>query len=98
MAGWGIPRGWPIDTSAPGGESYFEQITLAAGDITNKYITLAQPPLSVSEVALDIIGGCRQNLGTDYIMTISPNRISWNGLALQADLAAGDILSIIYSI
>jgi hypothetical protein len=73
-------------------EQYFHTIT--AGEITAKEITLPHTPIVAGETVLDVIGGCSQEYSVDY--TVSGNTLSWNGLALDGVLTAGDILRVIY--
>lgn len=72
-----------------------EYFTLAGGDITNKYVTLANTPYSNTEVGLDIIGGCAQFYGTDY--SVVGTQVTWSGLALDGVFETGDEFRVIYS-
>jgi len=81
--------------SAIGGVDEIEYITVDATDISNKYTLLAQTPYAVTEVALDIIGGCAQIYGTDY--TVSGTQLGWNGLGLDGVIAADDNIRVFYT-
>lgn len=68
-----------------------EIFTLAAGDITNGYVDLAQTPIEVLNVTPK--GGLKQEEGVDY--TISTNRLTFAG-DLATLLASGDKLMVTY--
>jgi hypothetical protein len=70
------------------------KITLTPTNILNKNVTLSQPPITPSQVSLEVIGGPEQNYGTDF--TVSGMTLSWSGLFLDGVLVAGDILNIYY--
>lgn len=72
-----------------------EYFTLASGDITNKYVTLANTPYSNTEVGLDIIGGCTQYYGTDY--SVNGTQVTWSGLGLDGVFEVADKMRILYS-
>ena len=69
-----------------------EIFTLAALDISNGYVDLAQTPVAAS-VDVTPVGGPLQEFGVDY--TLSTNRITFAG-DLSALLAAGDKLMVSY--
>jgi hypothetical protein len=74
-----------------------ETFTLAAGDITNKYVTLANAPAAAGRVILLIKGAPAQFYGDDYAMDGTVvTRVTWNGLALDGVLASGDKLTVEY--
>jgi len=78
--------------AAPGTKENVYEVTLVTSDITNKYITLPTAPFIPDKTLLTIIGGPMQEYGVDF--TISGAVLSWNGLALDGVLVAGDILII----
>jgi len=78
-----------------GGVDEVEYLTVAGGDITNKYIALANTPYSASEVAMDIIGGTAQIYDTDY--TVSGTNLVWDGLDLDGVIEAGDKMRVFYT-
>lgn len=76
-----------------------ETFTLAAGDITNKYVTLANTPASAGRVILTIKGGCSQHYGDDFQMNGgTPTRCEWTSLGLDGVLQSGDKLTIEYDV
>ena len=93
----GGPGGIPSYSSSGGGGGNFkvEYRTLTAGEITAKSITLAETPAVAAETALDIVTGNAQEYGTDF--TVAANVLSWNGLALDGVLIAGNQLRVMYS-
>lgn len=68
--------------------------TLTGGEITAKQITLPNTPIVANETVLDVIGGTSQEYSVDY--TVSGAVLDWNGLGLDGQLTAGDVLRIIY--
>jgi hypothetical protein len=70
------------------------KITLTPTNILNRNVTLSQPPITPSQVSLEVIGGPEQNYGADF--TVSGITLSWAGLFLDGVLVAGDILNIYY--
>jgi len=78
-----------------GGIPEVEYFTLDGDDITNKYVILANTPYAVTEVAMDIIGGCAQIYGIDY--TVSGTQLGWNGLSLDGVVAAADKMRTFYT-
>lgn len=73
-----------------------DEFTLTSTDITNKKVTLTYTPTSASVVKLDVIGGCAQDNGTDFSVTVSTKELSWSSLGLDGVLAAGDVLRVSY--
>jgi len=77
-----------------------DYFSLSGADATiNKYVTLSGLPADTSSVALDIIGGTSQALGTlftppDFGMDTS--RLTWAGYGLDGTMAAGDSIRVIY--
>ena len=78
------------------GDIITEKKTLTGTDISNKYVTLTQNPLTPAMARLIVIEGVEQNYGTDF--TISGNQLSWSTLGLDGVLEIGDNLVIIYDI
>jgi len=74
-----------------------ETFTLAGGDITNKYVTLANTPAAAGRVILLVKGAPAQFYGDDYAMdgTVT-TRLTWDSLALDGILASGDKLTVEY--
>ena len=75
-------------------ESYY----LTADDIRNKGMTLGFIPddADSTNFALNILeGGVLQDYGSDFIVT--DNRVVWDGLGLDGELQAGDLVRIMYN-
>lgn len=72
-----------------------EKFTLSAGDITNKYVTIAQAPVSASKTRFTIIGGVEQDYSVDF--TVAAAQVGWNALGLDGVLVSGDKVIVIYS-
>ena len=70
-------------------------ITLTATDISNKYVTLSDIPTEPNKTTLSIVGGVPQTYGIDF--EVVGNQLSWNGLALDGELEAGDVLIIAFN-
>lgn len=69
-------------------------VTLTATDITNKYIDLGVP---LSDIISFIVHHAPpQADGVDYNIDIIDTRITWNGLGLDGQLLASDIITIKY--
>lgn len=83
-------------TSPPvaSGVQYVEYRTLSSGEIAAKQLTLAHLPATAVNVMVDQVGGTAQVYAVDF--TVSSNILSWNGLALDGFLSAGDILRVMY--
>ena len=76
-----------------------ETFTLAAGDITNKYVTLANTPASAGRVVLHVKGAPTQHYGDDFQMNGgTPTRCEWTSLGLDGVLQSGDKLTIVYDV
>jgi hypothetical protein len=71
-----------------------EYRTLTAPEAAAKAITLVQTPAASGEVMLDIAGGGAQFYGDDFVVSVAT--LSWNGLALDGILSAGDKLRVAY--
>lgn len=73
-----------------------EYICLNGDNIRNKYAPLSYIPevSDCSNIALNIVGGVSQNYGEDFYLQDS--KIKWDGLTLEDDLEAGDVLRAIY--
>ena len=71
-----------------------EVFLLTVEDAANKSITLSYEPADGSNIIFNPIGGPTQVQGLDY--DVVGNVISWNGLALDGILEAGDRLVIYY--
>lgn len=71
-----------------------EYITLSAGDITAKQVSLTNAPFSPQDALLDLIGGTAQIWSVDF--TISGSTLDWNTLGLDGVLSAGDVLRVSY--
>lgn len=71
-----------------------EYFTLDATDIANKYVTLIHAPYVATEISLDLIGGCAQLYGVDYI--VSDTHLSWDSLGLDGTLIIGDRIRVFY--
>jgi hypothetical protein len=99
---WGTAGGAVGGGTADDRSHLVETFTLSAGDITNKYIILSSaPPVSqVSQTILTIIGGPVQEYGACYSITTDDGgkRLSWDGLALDGFLVAGDKLHVQYPV
>ena len=89
-----------VDAAVAGAnERVKEKFTLTATDITNKYVTLGNTPSSPSSVSLDVIGGPPQEYGVDFVMDgTNPDRLSWDGYALDGVLEAGDKIRVTYNV
>jgi hypothetical protein len=71
-----------------------DMIVVSAGQEAAKEVILSSAPTTATNTLLLIQGGVNQFYGDDY--TVSGSTLSWNGLALDGILAAGDKLTIIY--
>lgn len=77
-----------------------EALTLASGDITAKYIDLAQTPISASAVEVTPVGGSAQLYSIDFSVITNGSavkRLNWASLGLDGILSAGDILVVSYT-
>lgn len=73
-----------------------EDFTLDAGDITNKYITLADTPVNNASIELKVNNAGSQIYGIAY--QLIGDTINWTALDLDTVLAVGDIISVRYII
>jgi len=83
-----------------GSGTQIEQITLVAGDITNKYVVLSQAPTIKALTQLNVVnGGLPQQNGVDFEITTddADKRLSWNLLGLESLLEAGDVLVVYFN-
>jgi len=72
-----------------------EYIAITANDIRNKAVSLTFIPESdTSNTSLNIVGGVAQNYAEDYY--IKDSKIKWDGMTLDGELQAGDVLRVIY--
>lgn len=86
-----------VATSITGGESrVVEEITLDAGMISAKKVTLTYTPLTAAYVELVVLGGGEMDYGSDYSVNVGTKELSWSGLTLDGVLVVGDILKIKY--
>lgn len=76
-----------------------EPITLTATDISNKYLILAEAPVTKEITQLFVIGGMPQEYGIDFVVTTddSGKRLSWDGYGLESILSDGDIIIVIHN-
>jgi len=81
--------------SAVGGVDEVEYLTLASGDITNKYVTLTHTPYAVTETMLHIVKGCVQVYDTDY--TVTGTQLIWSGLDLDGVVEIDDQFVVSYT-
>lgn len=74
-------------------------ITLTAGNILDKFIVLPSAPQDKEKTQLFLVGGIAALYGTDFIVTNDDGgrRLSWDGLELENDLVAGNILIVIHN-
>lgn len=69
--------------------------TLTSANILNKYVALTQTPdLRMAQLS---VGGTSPTYGDEFTVTADPNRLSWDGLALDGVLEAGDVLTLEYT-
>ena len=73
-----------------------EVFTLTSTDITNEYVDLEFVPLSTDLVSLFVINGGPQEIGADYYIEVSPQRLRWGLHSLASVLEEGDKLKVIY--
>jgi pSer/pThr/pTyr-binding forkhead associated (FHA) protein len=90
----GVWEKWDIDEE-PEQKTKVEYRTITLAEETAKNLTLAETPLSPSEVALDVQGGGAQFLLDDF--TVIGNILDWDSLGLDGILVAGDKVRIIYN-
>lgn len=78
-----------------------ETFELDATDISNKYVDLESNPRFVTAVGVYIRHAPNQLYGVDYVITTDgedDKRLSWDGLALEGVLEAGDQLTAVYDL
>lgn len=73
-----------------------ETITLDSTQVSAKQVSLQNTPVTPNKTMLDIVGGCSQRYGIDFI--ISGQILDWNNLALDLTLSVGDTIRIYYII
>jgi hypothetical protein len=74
--------------------------TVSAFDISNKSIQLPGFASTNSfgyDVVVNVVNGPSFDYGADYLVNDSGSLIYWDGLTLEDDLKAGDILRIMYA-
>ena len=76
---------------------FVEEITLSGADITAKKATLGATPAATT-LCMCAVGGVTQIRVADFVITIGPDEIDWNGLGLDGVLIAGDVLILTYPI
>lgn len=81
---------------AVSGDIKTQKFTLSGADITNKFVTLAESPLTPALTRLIVIGGIEQQYGLDF--SVSGNQLTWATLALDGFLETGDNIIAIYDI
>ena len=77
-----------------------EILTIAAGDITNKYYDLAETPFEPTAVEVFPVGGIPQEYTVDFtVITDGADilRLNWDGLGLESLLAADEKLIVSYT-
>jgi parallel beta-helix repeat protein len=72
-----------------------DYIELNEEDVANKEIQLTERPIDPENVTVEIIEGCPQNYGTDYV--VSGNHLAWKGLALEELFSPGDKFRVMYT-
>jgi len=88
----GINESW--NELAQGASINVQTGTLVAGDITNKYVTLASEPAVPQRTILMIAGAPSLQYGIHF--TVSGNQLGWNGLGLDGIVLSGDQITVIY--
>lgn len=71
----------------------FEYHTVTASEVLAKQFSLIKDPAGIN-ICIDIIEGTSQQPGVDY--QITGRVVSWDGLALDGVIEAGDIIRCIY--
>jgi hypothetical protein len=90
---------YPVPSSGGGGggaDVDVEYRIISAGEATAKSLTLAAAPADSAEVVFGVEGGGVQILGLDF--NVSGSTLTWNGLALDGIINAGDQVYILYPI
>jgi hypothetical protein len=75
-------------------EFFTEYLCVSSENIANKYIPLTYLLNDSTDVALNVIGGSSQEMGADFIA--EDGKIKWDGLGLEGELTAGEIMRVIY--
>jgi hypothetical protein len=73
---------------------FTEYVCISSSDIENKFFNLSFMIEDSSEVVINVIGGTSQELGTDFY--VLNNMIKWDGMGLDGQVRAGDVLRVIY--
>jgi hypothetical protein len=89
-----LTEGATITPPSPDGVQQVEYRTISAGEITAKQLTLAFTPALAGKTMVDVIGGSAQHYGVDFI--VSSNVLDWDGLGLEFELNANDVIRINY--
>lgn len=96
-SGWGGGFGAGSGPPSPEDKSTaVMNVTLNAGHITAKGVTLNDIPTVVQETRLAVVGGSHAIYGTSF--TVSGNFLSWASLGLDGLLVAGDEVVIRYPV
>jgi len=75
---------------------YRDSWTLTAQNVADKYLALLyQPDLRMLQLSIE--SGATPIYGEDFIVTVDPRRLTWDGLGLDGILAAGDRLQLEYT-
>lgn len=83
-----------LKSTAIGGASNIDKITLSAANILSKSVSLSATPSVPAEVNLSV-GGVDQEVGIDF--STSGTLLSWSGMGLDGILTEGDILTVTYN-
>lgn len=71
-----------------------DRFYLTPQNITDRYVTLSATPYDPAEVEFAVFNGPEQLSGVDFMVT--GNILSWDMLALQYLLEAGDTIAVRY--
>lgn len=84
-----------LEAGADASNSFFtEYICVSSSDIENKFVNLSYMIEDSSEVMVNVIGGTSQELDTDFY--VQNNKVKWDGMVLDGEVKAGDILRVTY--
>jgi hypothetical protein len=84
-----------LHLNAPVEDQYFtDYICVSSEDVQNKFISLTYLLEDTTNIAVNVVGGVTQQIGVDYY--IEDNKIVWDGLGLEGEISAGDILRVLY--
>jgi hypothetical protein len=72
-------------------------LTVTLADIANKYITFSAPVGAGAKLRVCPMTGAPLHYGVDYSVDAGLSRVTWNGLALDGVIEAGDTLRLIYN-